>query len=817
MDRFKKNIETQAVYKRSKIKPILLSLWLILWASNFSYSQWNAWRTNNRIEQINNLWGRNIETYRARVENRNNNIKNTNETLDDFTNRLWWQFEFEARQNNNISNKIKEIKNLLNTKYSKNITNDNPLLLLQTALKNIASMGKYQWLDEYTDTFSWKFDINFINAIWYIQFINNLSDNGTLMWENWELTLNIIINDLNNKWYWLQQELVNSSTQTHPIQDNNISQTKQVNNDTAQIRPKINRQNVDTRENNISSDYSAKVENRNKNIQHSTNETLEDFANRIHWQFMTEFNSNNSLISKKTWNIKRLLNNKFNQQINSDDPIIILQSALKKLSTTEKYKWLKEYSNKFSWEFDINFINAYWLIQYLNDWNCNWILCWNDWTLILQSIYDDLNSIGNDGLNDNGNIDLNNNIKKPNDNKIQVIEENTIDIEWINLLSSRLSLDKLNWVTYEDVWNTINWFKHEWLKNAVMACLLRNDVIWAQRLLWMDINCNSSRYPNYVASLKIWERELELMKKLSETRRYMDTQEILDFMERLEKAYEIDNYHVKITYLKFLSWELDNWWLPYCIISKYDYKIYLFSADHKLLSCQPVLTWAHIWDHPNNPMWWYHTTPWWMYEMWWAFDKSSEGKNLVSLYWTDYLLLIPKEWQYKYSDDYTMGMHGYVNWRGRRLSSYNTIDHRVSNWCINFDRATFWEIINHLKKWSKVYICRDDEIDYKDWLGYNGWEIEMIEYFWYRPQNVIYWDAITDRWYCRKSAWNTTILPRRILSNNSIVKKESILNELPYKYNLNMVTSSSQNNISNIFRQRKKKPYNQMYQKKYLS
>lgn len=80
----------------------------------------------------------------------------------------------------------------------------------------------------------------------------------------------------------MQQELVNSSTQTHPIQDNNISQTKQVNNDTAQIRPKINRQNVDTRENNISSDYSAKVENRNKNIQHSTNETLEDFANRIH-------------------------------------------------------------------------------------------------------------------------------------------------------------------------------------------------------------------------------------------------------------------------------------------------------------------------------------------------------------------------------------------------------------------------------------------------------------------------------------------------------------------------------------------------------
>lgn len=719
MENFKKDIETQADYKQSKIKPILLSLWLILWASNFSYSQGNTLKTNNRIEYTNSLWEKNIETYRARVENRNNNIKNTSENLDDFVIRLWWQFEFEVKQNTNISNKIREIKNLLNSKYSQSTTSDDPLLILQTALKNVANMEKYQWLTEYTGNFSWNFDINFINAIWYIQFINNLSDNGTLIWENWESTLNMIISDLDNKRYWSQQELVNSRRQTSPTQNNNTPQVEPVRNNATQTRTEISMSNINTRVNKISSDYSTKVENRNENIQRSTNETLEDFAIRMNRQFVTEYNNNNSLISKKIWNIKNVLNNKFNQRIDSEDPVIILQSALKELSKAEKYKWLNEYINRFSWKYDINFVNAYWFIQYVNDRNCNWILCGTDWALILQSIYEDLNNIEsiNSNITDiNISQDSDNSINTaPSDdegdvdNEIPNIEPDNRNLEWITLLSNNLSSDRLNWVTYEDVRNTINWFRHEWLKNAVMNCLLHNDVVWAQRLLWMDINCNSSRYPNYVASTRIWQRELKLMENLWESRRYMDTQEILDFMTRLENAYEIDNYEVKTTYLKFLSWELNNNGLPYSIISKYDYKIYLFSADHKLLACQPVLTWAHIWDHANDPMHGYHTTPWWMYEIRWIFDKSSEWKSLVSVYWTDYLLLFPQEWQYVYSKEYTMWIHGYVLWRWRRLLSENTRDHRVSNWCVNMDRDTFWEIINHLKFGSKVYVCKDDE------------------------------------------------------------------------------------------------------------
>ena len=241
-----------------------------------------------------------------------------------------------------------------------------------------------------------------------------------------------------------------------------------------------------------------------------------------------------------------------------------------------------------------------------------------------------------------------------------------------------------------------------------MNCLLHNDVIWAQRLLWMEISCNGNRYPDYVASTKIWQRELNLMEKLWESRRYMDTQEILDFMERIERAYEIENYEVKTAYLKFLSWEYDNEWLPYCIISKYDYKIYLFSADHKLLACQPVLTWSHIWNAQNDPIHWSHTTPGWMYEVWGFFDKSSEWKDLTAIYWTDYILFMPLEWQYVYSEEYSMWMHGNVKGREWRFSSQNTKDRRASNGCINIIRKLFWEIINHFKKGSKVYITEDD-------------------------------------------------------------------------------------------------------------
>lgn len=752
MEIYKWNIETE--HKWHQFRNVALALWLALGISNFSYSQENWSWSKNRIEQTNKSWDKNVDTYKIMVVNRNNNIvNNTSETLDEFVDRLQRQFNFEVGKNANIQQKINEIKSILNDKYSQNITNNDPFFIIQTALKTISNNdNKYIWLSEYSNNFSWKFDLNFVDALWYVQYMNDLSSNWIILWKNWENTLNRIINDLN---IWWDEQLVQNivTDEQNNEQDNSIfkQSIKTIE------KHDIYKTTINNKENRINSDYLAKVENRNNNITNKTSETLDEFAMRVSKQFEYELKEENSLILKKIGDIEMLLMNKYNLKSNSD-PIATIQSALIELSKTEKYKWLQEYTSKFSWNFDINFINAYWLVQYLNDWSCNWALHGKNWAFILQSIYDELNisnktnsDITNNSnnnsngqnpsqkdninkqkiensdysLNDNShnntlshddevNIEENDDVEQdnmigPNEEKIENDEPTNIEMKWINLLSNNLSYDKLNWITYEDLWSTVDWFKHEWLRNAVMNYLLHNDVIWAQRLLWMDINCNKKLYPNYVASTKIWQRELDLMERLWESRRYMDTEEILNFMERVEKAYEIENYEVKTTYLKFLSWEFNNGWLPYCIISKYDYKMYLFSADHKLLSCQSVLTWAHIWNHPNDPKWWYHTTPGWMYEVWWFFDKSSEWKNLVSVYGTDYILFLPLEHQYVYSDEYTMGMHGYTKWRGNRLTSQHTIDHRVSNWCVNLDRATFWEVFNHLKKGSKIYICRDDE------------------------------------------------------------------------------------------------------------
>lgn len=721
------------------IRNIALALWLSLWISNFSYSQENAWWIWNRIENSNESIEKDIEAYKTKTVHRNNDIiNNTNETLDEFVARLQRYFEFEVNENKDVQQKIDEIKNLLNKKYSQNITNNDPFFIIQAALKAISKNKQYEWLSLYSNKFSWNFDLNFVDALWYVQYKNDLKCNGIISNENWKMTLNKIIESLND---WWNEKITDNETlnkQKHKQNGSNSSETSNID-----IWKKMEYQTSTNIGNGdkIVSDYTNKIENRNKNIIDNTNESLNDFANRINNQFKNELEDENSLITKKISSIKELLNNKYNYHL-YDNSIIVVESALKELSKTEKYKWLKDYADKFSWNFDINFINAYWLVQYINDWDCSWSIGWKNWAFILQTIYDELNVFNNNSksiddskndlndnhknntneqiLNDNDHNDnvihddkenlVENNSIEPNEERIKVNDPTNIEMEWITLLSNNLSYDKLNWITYEDVWNTINWFKHEWLKNAVIERLLHNDVIWAQRLLWMKLNCNKRLYPDYVANTRIWQRELDLMKKLWESRRYMDTQEILNFMDRLEKAYEIENYEVKTIYLKFLSWEIDNDWLPYCIISKYDYKIYLFTSDHKLVACQPVLTGAHIWNKKNNPMGWSHTTPGWMYIIWWFFDRSSEWKNLISTYWTEYILFLPQEWQYVYSKEYSMWMHWFVKWREWRFSSPNTIDHRVSNWCINIDRQTFWEIINHLKKWSRIYICRDDEM-----------------------------------------------------------------------------------------------------------
>lgn len=670
--------------KWKNLKAVLLALWLALGAPNFSYSQENIWKNLGGIEQVSKSWGKDIESYKKLIEDINKRVWKTSETLADFSSRMWSQFLYKSKWNNDISYKINEIKNILNSEYSQNIPEDNfenkELIIVQTALKTISNSSEYEWLQSFTAYFSWKSDINFVNAYWFFQYCNNLPCDGSFS----ESSLDIIIEILSDKKNW---------------------------------------------------NFSSKVDSKINSIISPTSETKNEFINRIGAQFKYEVDNKNSLISKQVWNIKNLLIDKFKLRINND-PVIIIESALKELSKTEKYKWLQEYTSKFSGKFDINFIYAYSFLDYQNSWNYKLKLCDDEGALILQTIYNLLNDIKiseSQIINNNEKENTNTDSKKDN-TKSNNAKLNDKEIEWITLLSKNLSLNKLNWVTYEDVWNTVNLFKHEWLKNAVMHCLLNNDVIWAQRLLWMDINC-SNRYPDYVASEKIWKRELNLMSKFWESRVYMDTQEILNFMEILEKAYDIENYEVKNIYLKILSWELDNEWLPYCIVSKFDYKIYLFSADHKLVSRQPILTWAHAGNKKNNPLPkdnmlpnadsinCSHTTPGWMYEFWWFFDKNSKWKSLVTSFGTDYWLLIPKENQYDYSKDYSMGIHGYINWRARRFSSKKMKDHRISNWCINLDRKIFWEIYNHLKVGSKFYICKDDEVYVSEVIWYNSSDV----------------------------------------------------------------------------------------------
>ena len=784
MEKLWRWLERHSTYLCHWIRNIALALWLSLWITNFSYSQENVWWNGNKIEQTNGSKSKSIDAYKIKIANRDNNItNNTSETLDEFVSRLQRQFYFEISENAIIQQKINWIKDILNKKYSQNITNNDPFFIIQMALKMISNGDKYIWLSKFSNNFSWKFDLNFVNALWYLQYMNEISGIWIISWKNWENTLDKIIYDLNNNqnkgiiqdntfYNWdtaiIGQELSNSQNNAQLI-GRQESIKVSINNHTNRIYPS----------------YATKIENRNNNIIHHSSETLDDFVQRMSKQFEFELKDKNSLIPKKILSIKELLNNKYNYQLD-DSPIIVVESALKVLSKNEKYQWLQEYLNSFSWKFDLNFIDAYWLFQYINDWTCSWSISWKSWALLLQSICDELNCITSDNYvveeyneveitKDTGNNEeiTQNNSKDIincrfknvdiNQNENSNIEPINIEIEWITLLSNNLSLDKLSWITYEDVWNTVNWFRHEWLKNAVMDCLLHNDVIWAQELLWMDLNCNPRRYPDFVAGKKLWKRELELMEKHSEYRRYMDNQEFLNNMEKVERAYEIENYEVKTAYLKFLSWEFDNGWLPYCIISKRDYKIYLFSADHKFLSSHPILTWAKVGDHMNDawdqkdPKKAHHTTPGWMYEFWWFFDKSLNWDDLTAKFGTDYWVFVPLEWQYKYSDEYSLWIHGYVKGRRQFFFSEEMKDHRKSAWCINFLREIFWEIYNHLKVHSKIYICRDDKSYYDDDIWYNSNNIsekiadKLLDNFAKHNPSKIWNNNILEKWFLNRS------------------------------------------------------------------
>jgi hypothetical protein len=231
--------------------------------------------------------------------------------------------------------------------------------------------------------------------------------------------------------------------------------------------------------------------------------------------------------------------------------------------------------------------------------------------------------------------------------------------------------------------------------------LLSDDVIAAQEIMWMELNCDS-RYPNYKAGNKIWTTELNKMKKLWETRKYIDQNEVMT-----NKYIPQD---VKNAYEKFVNGEYNNKDKPYSILSKTDFNMYLFSANHILSSRQNTLIWMDVGDQKNNPYSGSQTTPGGMYEIWNKFDKSQSGENFFQKYWTHYIVLIPLQWQYTLSNKYTMWVHWTYEKdlsRDTKIKSTDAKNRRVSNGCINIEDDSFGELFNHMQIWWILFVTSE--------------------------------------------------------------------------------------------------------------
>lgn len=599
----------------TKLKPFALVLWLAITTPNFLYSQENNWTNTELINESNE---RNIEKFKSEIEQRNINISASSyKTQDVYVENMKQQLEYYVLNDAKVKEELNKIVNILNSKYSQNVSMDNYLVVLQSAFKILASNPKYNWLNEYTDKFSSKFDINFENALQFVQYMNNLS-------HNWSLKL---------------QKKAGKSVLACIIADLNYKATNQQHNEQWRV-------------NNQQNNGQSRVNNQQHNGQSR---------------------ENNLAIGDNTYE-------------NVELPPVQPNTGT-------------------------------------NNWNLN-----NNSTPRVETNYETSN---------------------------------------INLLSKNLSFDKLNWVNYEDVLHMVNAIKHDWLRNAVMGCLVNNDVIWAQRLLWMDINCDPNKYPNFVASRKLWRRELRLMEEHWEYMTLKDSQEVLNYFKSLAEFYELNEYEPYKIYKKFLSWEwkFNNHWLPYCIISKYDYKLYLFSADHKLIFETPVLTWATAWNKPNDHKNGVSTTPWWMYSFWWFFDRDYKWNNLYSFYGSEFWMCDPRDWQYplklsKNKEYYeaVLGIHGEGNLQGIKYilnDKWEVIwqkkvkrtelfgdpyapNNTPTAWCICMPKEKYWILKNNFKNWSLIWICFDDEIIDAKYLWYKFDDgIETIEHFGKKPGNVI--------------------------------------------------------------------------------
>ncbi|MFZ2718997.1 MAG: L,D-transpeptidase [Candidatus Absconditicoccaceae bacterium] len=192
------------------------------------------------------------------------------------------------------------------------------------------------------------------------------------------------------------------------------------------------------------------------------------------------------------------------------------------------------------------------------------------------------------------------------------------------------------------------------------------------------------------------------------------------------KGKDIENNYnialdVKSKYKEFLDNNL-NKNLSFAIVSKSDFNMYIFSADHRLIGIHSILLGKDRGDQKNTA---YgreeiadgalRTTPGGMYYIPENAQKPGNKANIFSKEYAgpgEYVALYPEENQYDVNNanGYTLGFHNYYlgkNRKGERASlfSLGKDQRRVSGGCIN--TLSQGAIYDNLVLKSKIYITKE--------------------------------------------------------------------------------------------------------------
>ena len=643
---------------------IAMSVAGILATPSESFSQ----TTNNNNISL-NITKISISEYENFIKKRDDNIKKKLDKFEnhgytstiDYLEQTQRQIFLNSYKNNKnmVRNNINKIWDILKNKYWYKLSDD-PIEILNTAIIQIAQSGKIDNLSRYSNGIIMKnFDINTINAHGFIE------SHYKNLWQVSNGELSPTFNPSAIGWLVIYIQILENALKT-----TNYEQYTPIQKPTEVKKEKI----IETKEDNISNEWVTSI---------SLDQSI--------WVINLDENRVVIIEDKPMIEKKPIIKNEpiiEQKNIIENKPIVDDQNTVWRVIKNDNSKGNSSTINLDTKSSVINLDSWHSDTTKNNNVNVNKNEDQTDW-------------ISNQKSEE---IDLWQTTKKTINIWLDDIETNEIlqiveSMSWNNdILTKNLSKDKLNWISYQEIIDVVWWFKDNELKKAFMYHLLNNDIISAQRVMWMELNCHT-RYPEYKAGTKIWKAELQKIKKLWETRRYMGQNEIM--------ANASIPQDVKNTYMKFVNWEFNNKWKSYTILSKTDFNIYLFSNNHRLLSRQNALIGKEVWDHQNNPTNWSRTTPGGLYEVWNSFEKSVSGENFFKKYGTHYVVLIPLQWQYKMSDKYTVWIHWtYENEPSRdtKIKSKNSADRRGGTGCINLEDIRFGEALNHLNIWWILFI-----------------------------------------------------------------------------------------------------------------